>query len=444
MIMCAIAGILGSTGENREVLESMLKTMTRRGPDQWGIFQGKGLSLLHARLAVVDLEGGRQPMELLHKGVHYHMVYNGELYNTEELRRLLVLEGHTFLGHSDTEVVLHAYAQWGDGCVERFNGIFAFAVWEEEPERLFLARDRIGVKPLFYTVRGGQLLFASELKTLLAHPSVPAQVDAQGVAEVMLLGPGRTPGCGVFRGIREVEPGCCGYFDGQDMRLRRYWRLEDREHIDSLPQTLERVRALVTDAIRRQLVSDVPICTFLSGGLDSSLISSVAAREEARQGRKLHTFSVDYKDNAKYFHAGKFQPNSDPEFIQIMTQYLDSQHHWVILDTQELADALYEAVEARDLPGMADVDASLLLLCRKMKETATVALSGECADEIFGGYPWYRDPEVRERAGFPWAQSTAWRSSFLTDGYRAVLDPEAYVFRRYEATCRARARRSGG
>ena len=162
MIMCAIAGILGSTGENREVLESMLKTMTRRGPDQWGIFQGKGLSLLHARLAVVDLEGGRQPMELLHKGVHYHMVYNGELYNTEELRRLLVLEGHTFLGHSDTEVVLHAYAQWGDGCVERFNGIFAFAVWEEEPERLFLARDRIGVKPLFYTVRGGQLLFASE------------------------------------------------------------------------------------------------------------------------------------------------------------------------------------------------------------------------------------------------------------------------------------------
>ena len=234
--------------------------------------------------------------------------------------------------------------------MERFNGIFAFAVWEEEPERLFLARDRIGVKPLFYTVRGGQLLFASELKTLLAHPSVPAQVDAQGVAEVMLLGPGRTPGCGVFRGIREVEPGCCGYFDGQDMRLRRYWRLEDREHIDSLPQTLERVRALVTDAIRRQLVSDVPICTFLSGGLDSSLISSVAAREEARQGRKLHTFSVDYKDNAKYFHAGKFQPNSDPEFIQIMTQYLDSQHHWVILDTQELADALYEAVEARICP----------------------------------------------------------------------------------------------
>ena len=299
MLMCAIAGILGSAGEKREILEAMMKTMTRRGPDQWGIFQKRGVSLLHARLAVVDLEGGRQPMELLFRGTHYHMVYNGELYNTEELRRLLKLDGHTFQGHSDTEVVLHAYAQWGESCVERFNGIFAFAVWEEESERLFLARDRIGVKPLFYTLREGRFFFASELKTLLAHPAVPAQVDAQGVAEIMLLGPGRTPGCGVFRGIREVEPGCCGYFDGKEIRLRRYWRLEDREHRDTFPQTLEHVRSLVTDAIRRQLVSDVPVCTFLSGGLDSSLISSVAAREEAKQGRRLHTFSVDYKDNAK-------------------------------------------------------------------------------------------------------------------------------------------------
>lgn len=433
--MCAIAGILGSTAENREILESMMKTMTRRGPDQWGILQKSGLSLLHARLAVVDLAGGRQPMELLHAGIHYDLVYNGELYNTEELRRLLLLEGHTFLGHSDTEVVLHSYAQWGASCVERFNGIFAFAVWEEETERLFLARDRIGVKPLFYTLRAGQFLFASEMKTLLAHPDVPARVDAQGVAEIMLLGPGRTPGSGVFQGIREVEPGCCGYFNGEELRLRRYWHLEDREHTDSFQQTLEKVRYLVTDAIQRQLVSDVPICTFLSGGLDSSIISSVAARHEKAQGRQLTTFSVDYKDNAKYFQAGKFQPNSDPEFIRIMADYLGSDHRWVVLDTAELADALYEAVEARDLPGMADVDASLLLFCRTMKSTATVALSGECADEIFGGYPWYRDPEVRARAGFPWAQSTAWRSSFLTDDYRGALDPEAYVFRRYEATC---------
>ena len=377
MFMCAIAGILGSTGENREILEGMLKTMTRRGPDQWGIFQKKGLSLLHARLAVVDLAGGRQPMDLLFRGIHYHMVYNGELYNTEELRRLLVLDGHTFLGHSDTEVVLHAYAQWGGQlcgavqryfCIRRLGGGAGAPVPGPGP-------DWGEASVLHHPGRTISIRLGAEKRSWPIRRS-PPRWTPRAWQRSCFLGPGRTPGCGVFRGIREVEPGCCGYFDGQDMRLHRYWRLEDREHQDTLPQTLERVRALVSDAIRRQLVSDVPICTFLSGGLDSSLISSVAAREEARQGRKLHTFSVDYKDNAKYFHAGKFQPNSDPEFIQIMTQYLDSQHHWVILDTQELADALDEAVEARDLPGMADVDASLLLLCRKMKETATVALSG--------------------------------------------------------------------
>ena len=195
------------------------------------------------------------------------------------------------------------------------------------------------------------------------------------------------------------------------------------------------MRELVTDAIRRQLVSDVPICTFLSGGLDSSLISSVAAKEMARQGQQLTTFSVDYRDNEKYFHAGKFQPTSDPAYIRMMVDYLHTDHHWVILDTVELADALYPAVEARDLPGMADVDASLLLLCQEMKKHATVALSGECADEIFGGYPWYRDPDIRARAGFPWAQSTAWRSAFLAEPYRKALDPEAYVFSRYAETC---------
>lgn len=432
--MCAIAGILGSTAGDRELQKKMLGTMTRRGPDESGVMEGEGIALLHARLSVIDPVGGRQPMELTYGGVRYTMVYNGELYNTPELRRELENLGHRFRGHSDTEVLLHSYAQWGSDCLRRLNGIFAFGVWEREPGRLFLARDRIGVKPLFYTFRQGQFLFASEIKTLLAHLAVPPRVDAQGVAEVMLLGPGRTPGCGVFRGILELEPGCCGYFDGTVFRTERYWRLEDREHRESFEETKEYVRYLVTDAIQRQLVSDVPVCTFLSGGLDSSLISSVAAR---RLGDgQLTTFSVDYRDNDKYFTPGKFQPTSDPDFIRIMARYLGSDHHWVVLDTVELADGLYEAVRARDLPGMADVDSSLLLFCKRIKEKATVALSGECADEIFGGYPWYRDPEVRARAGFPWAQSTAWRASFLAEPYRRGLDPEEYVFSRYEATCR--------
>ena len=433
--MCAIAGVIGSTAADLDILDGMAKTMIRRGPDQSGIWTGPGIALLHTRLAVIDPEGGQQPMTLCHNSMHYAMVYNGELYNTPELRHTLRQLGHSFFGHSDTEVLLHAYAQWGADCLERLNGIFAFGIWTQEMGQLFLARDRIGVKPLFFTQQAGQFLFASELKTLLAHPGVTPRVDQQGVAEVMLLGPGRTPGCGVFQGIEELEPGCCAWFDGKRLRLRRYWRLEDYPYAADFAETRDHVRELVTDAIRRQLVSDVPICTFLSGGLDSSLISSVAAKEMARQGQQLTTFSVDYRDNEKYFHAGKFQPTSDPGYIRMMVDYLHTDHHWVILDTVELADALYPAVEARDLPGMADVDASLLLLCQEMKKHATVALSGECADEIFGGYPWYRDPDIRARAGFPWAQSTAWRSAFLAEPYRKALDPEAYVFSRYAETC---------
>ena len=429
--MCAIAGILGSSWDHLELLQAMLDTMRRRGPDQSGIAQLAGAALLHTRLAVIDPEGGKQPMELYHHGIHYTIVYNGELYNTDALRRTLRAAGHVFSTHSDTEVVLHAYAQWGSDCTEKFNGIFAFAVLEQETQRLFLARDRIGVKPLFYTVAGGQFLFASEIKTLLAHPDVPHEIDLDGVAEILLIGPGRTPGCGVFRGIHEIEPGCWAYWQDGAIQIHRYWQLTDGAHTETLPETLEHVRYLVTDAIRRQLVSDVPVCTFLSGGLDSSLISSVAAQNLGR----LTTFSVDYKDNDRYFHAGKFQPTSDPHYISVMADYLHSDHHWVVLDTQELVSALDEAVEARDLPGMTDVDSSLLLLCRQMKNTATVALSGECADEIFGGYPWYRDPEVRARDGFPWAQSTAWRASFLAPAFRNQIDPEAYIHRRYAATC---------
>ncbi len=433
--MCAIAGILGARETDRKILEGMLNTMKRRGPDANGLLRLPGATLLHARLAVIDPEGGRQPMSLTWQGQHYHLVYNGELYNTPELRRELLTLGHTFLGHSDTEILLHAYVQWGEHCLGKLNGIYAFAVWHQEEEVLFLARDRIGVKPLFYTQAGDLFLFASEIKTLLAHPAVPARADANAVAEIILLGPGRTPGCGVFCNIHEIEPGCCGIYRQGQLHIRRYWHLEDRPHTDTLPQTLERVRHLVCDAIERQLVSDVPICTFLSGGLDSSLISSVAAGHLRARGQRLTTFSVDYRDNDKYFTPGKFQPNSDPTYIRMMTDHLGSDHHWVVLEPEELVDALDEAVEARDLPGMADVDASLLLLCRKMKESATVALSGECADEIFGGYPWYRDPEIRARSGFPWAQSTAWRASFLTRDYRARLDPEAFIHDRYADTC---------
>jgi asparagine synthase (glutamine-hydrolysing) len=360
----------------------------------------------------------------------YILVYNGELYNTPELRAELTKLGHEFTERSDTEVLLHAYAEWGDKCVDRFNGIYAFAVWEHISKRLFIARDRIGVKPFFFTVRDGAFFFGSELKALFALGIQP-EIDATGIAEVVLLAPGRTPGCGVFKGIEELRPGFCGYFSVKDgLRVERYWELTDREHHDTFNQTVETVRELVLDSVTRQLQSDVPVCTFLSGGLDSSVISAIAAKTVP----DLHTFSVDYIDNGKYFTPGKFQPNSDAEFIAKMNDFLgnDVTHHDIILHMPELADALCEAVDARDLPGMADVDSSLLLFCKEIKKYATVALSGECADEIFGGYPWYRDPTVRAVNGFPWAQSTGYRAGFLPEWLN--IDANEFVQSRYQHT----------
>ena len=433
--MCAISGCVGLPIEET-CMHAMLQTMARRGPDGRGIFRNADCTLLHTRLAIIDPTGGAQPMELLWGGEHYCITYNGELYNTEQLRKKLEKLGHAFATHSDTEVVLHSYAQWGPECLLKMNGIFAFGIWESKKRRMFLARDRIGVKPLFYSLSGEGLLFASEIKTILVHPSQRAALDAEGAAQILLLGPGRQPGSGVFRGIRELEPGCWATFEGGTLAIHRYWSLKDREHRENFRQTAEHTRALVLDAITRQMVSDVPIGTFLSGGLDSSLISAVCAEKMEQAGWQLMTFSVGYPENDKYFRAGKFQPTSDSDFIGLMEEFLHSDHHLTELPPETLVSSLEEATVARDLPGMADVDFSLLAFCREIRKYVKVALSGECADEIFGGYPWYRDPEVRDRAGFPWAQNTIDRCNLLHPDLRAKLDGEAYVMEAYLKTCR--------
>ena len=427
--MCAIAGILGLP-VRVETIRKMLRTMARRGPDGDGVYTGQNCVLLHTRLAIIDPAGGAQPMTLEWAGERYILVYNGELYNTDELRRELEKQGHNFDGHSDTEVVLHAYAQWGKECVERFNGIFAMAVWEERKKRLFLARDRIGVKPLFYKLHEGGLIFGSEIKSILAYPTVRAELNAEGAAQILLLGPGRIPGSGVFRGIRELEPGYRAYYEIGKMTVQRYWWLHDREHTENFDTTAEHVRELVTDAIRRQMVSDVPIGCFLSGGLDSSIISAVCSGEKS----KLDTFSVDYQDNDRYFVAGKFQPNADGEYIRLMADTLQSHHHWTVLRPEDLVACLEDATLARDLPGMADVDFSLLAFCSDIRQHVKVALSGECADEIFGGYPWYRDPAIRDTDGFPWAQNTASRMELMHPQLREQLDGAAFVRAQYQMT----------
>ena len=434
--MCGIAGEVSfsnSVIKNKDSFLRMQKVLEPRGPDQNGIYIKKKVALVHSRLCVIDIENGLQPMTVKHGENEYTLIYNGELYNTDEVRNELKAHGHKFLGHSDTEVVLKAFIQWKDECVNKFNGIFAFAVWDDKEQRLFFARDRIGVKPLFYAIVNNSFIFGSEIKALLAHKFVEPIIDENSIAEIMFIGPGRTPGCGVFKGINEIKPACCGYYNKSGIKIRKYWTLKDREHTDTFPQTVEKVRELVKDSITRQLVSDVPVGTFLSGGLDSSIISSIANSYFKEKGQKLMTFSVTYEDNDKYFKTSKFQPNSDTEYIKKMVEFLDCEHHLITLNNSDLANALYMAVDARDLPGMSDVDSSLLLFCKEIKKHCTVALSGECADEIFGGYPWYRDKEIRAINGFPWAQSTQYRKTFIKDDIK-LPNAEEYVYSRYKDT----------
>jgi len=430
--MCAIAGMIDLKPMG---IEDMLHTMERRGPDGEGVWQDAHACLLHRRLAIMDPEHGAQPMVLSQGGRTYVLVYNGELYNTEEIRRELTDFGHSFHTNCDTEVVLHACLQWGADALQKLNGIFAFGFWSSESRSLLLARDPMGVKPLFYSLHRGGILFASEIKTLLAYPTMDARLEENGVAQLLLMGPGRIPGSGVLKDIYELKPGEYGIYEKGSLRKQTYWRLRDREHTESFEETVEHTRFLVTDAIRRQTVSHVPIGTFLSGGLDSSLISSIVGRKYREEGKRLPTFSVDYEDNSLYFQSNKFQPTADGDYIRIMQDYLGCEPNDTLLAPEELAQTLEEATIARDLPGMADVDFSLLAFCKRIRKRVKVALSGECADEIFGGYPWYRDPEVRARAGFPWAQNTKYRMGFLHPDYR--LDGEAYVMEQYEQTVRS-------
>lgn len=435
--MCGITGWINwekSAQQDEPILAAMVETLAVRGPDASGMYVKDCIALGHRRLSVVDLVGGAQPMICKQGDYEYVVTYNGELYNTPELKQALESRGHCFTTHSDTEVLLQSYIEWGPECVEKFNGIFAFAIWDDREQQLFMARDRIGVKPLFYAKRGALFLFASEVKALLAHPSVQPVVDSEGLAEIFVLGPARTPGHGIYLGVHELKPGYSLVYTKGGLKIRRYWSLQSREHEDSFDQTLEKVRELVEDAVIRQLVADVPVCTLLSGGLDSSALTAIAVNEYRKKGGpELNTYSVDYTDNDQYFTANAFQPNSDAPWVKKMVDFLKTKHHNVTLTILELAASLEAATIARDFPGMADVDTSLYLFCREIRKGATVALSGECADEIFGGYPWFHRPDMIAANAFPWSNKVAYRSEWLQPEIRDYIKPEAYARGRYEA-----------
>lgn len=413
--MCGIAGILSQNIDLRErepLIRDISESLKLRGPDGFGEYTKPYVTLIHRRLSVIDPEKGAQPMSF----GKYVIAYNGEIYNTQEIKNDLLAKGYSFDTQCDTEVVLKAYCEWKEKCCERLNGIFAFAVWDDGEHSLFVCRDRIGVKPLFYSRKNGVFAFASRIKSLLLIPEISAEVDENGLNEIFMLGPAKPIGSAVFKDINELPPASYMTVKNGNVSIKQYWRLTAKEHTDNEAQTIEKTHFLVTDAIKRQLVSDVPLCTFLSGGLDSSIISEIASREYLKRGDRLTTYSVDYTDNDKFFKASVFQPNKDSDYINLISDYIKSEHKNIVLDNKAVALALKESTEARGLPGFTDVDSSLMLFCREVKREHTVALSGECADEIFGGYPWYHNKAILFEDTFPWSRSTDVRKSILKDG----------------------------
>ena len=433
--MCGIGGFVDYERDARRggpILHGMKRTLTPRGPDAEGTYFDEDAALVHRRLIVIDPEGGKQPMHSPDRNTI--IIYNGELYNTPELRTELMSRGHEFVGHSDTEVLLHAYLEWKTDAFARLNGIFAFAIWEKRERRLTLCRDRLGVKPLFFAPIRNGLTFGSTIDTVLCHPEIEPALDEDGLRTLLLLGPARPPESGVFRQIKSLLPGHFAVLTPENFTDHVYWQLEAREHEDDLPTTIERTHTLICDAARRQLVSDVPLACFLSGGLDSSILSMLAAKDYAARSETLHTWSVDYRDNDKYFTKSIFQPNSDNSYIDQMVDFLGTHHHRVVLEPEALCAALLPATDARALPGMADVDSSLLLFCAAVKRGGTtVCLSGECADELFGGYPWYHREEILFEDTFPWSRSVGLRLGLLTPD--AVRNGEEFVRQHYRDTC---------
>lgn len=429
--MCGITGWMNKNENLRNkkrIIKKMTKTLKYRGPDSTGYFISDDVLLGHKRLAIIDPEKGKQPM----KYDNYVIIYNGEIYNTDSIRKKLIKKGYSFNTTSDTEVILKGYACYKEKIVEKLEGIFAFAIYDGKD--LFLARDRLGVKPLFYTQIDGNFLFASEIKALLKNDLVQPIIDKESLQELLGLGPSKIPGSGIFKGIKELRAAHYLTYKAEIIDIKRYWNVKDKKFDDTFEVCSTKVRRMLMDSIKRQMVSDVGISTFLSGGLDSSIITAVVSNELKKQNQVLDTYSIDYEDNDKYFKANKFQVSKDKKFIDIMKNAFKTNHTYEVISQRKLAKTLKESVIARDYPGMADIDSSLFWFSKQIRKEHKVILSGECADEIFGGYPWFYRKEIRERENFPWIDSLDGRISLIKKDLAQKLDLKNFVKEKCELT----------
>lgn len=427
--MCGFCGYVNDSKkiENDTIISNMVDKIVKRGPNDKNVYINNNAALGHVRLSIIDVKNGNQPMIKDINSNRYVIVYNGELYNTKELKDNLISKGYDFSTNCDTEVVLNSFIEYGKECVNMFNGIFAFAIYDKNNDYIFLARDRLGIKPLFYTVtKDNTFVFASEIKGLLKHPEVTPVLDKHGIMEMFGVGPSHTPGKTFFKNIFEIEAGNIGIYTATSGLLKeKYWDLKTKECSDTETEAISVIHDLVTDATKKQLVSDVGICSMLSGGLDSSILTKIAHDYLP----DITTFSIDFKDNDKNFTANSYQMTKDSDYVKIMKHYLNTNHKTIKIENKELFDLLKESVIARDMPGMADIDSSMFVFCKYINNNNfKVCLSGECSDEIFGGYPWYYKEHLINNKGFPWALSENLRTNMLKTGILKGNELIEYIY----------------
>ncbi|MDR1391734.1 MAG: asparagine synthase (glutamine-hydrolyzing) [Clostridiales bacterium] len=426
--MSGISGIVSfnkNVSKQEENVKKMVEKNSHRGK--------KGIKILskeHVVLGVANFYSGDelQPISYYVGQNEFIIAFSGEIYNFSLLKSDLENRGHKIVTELPQEIVLKSFVQWGPGCLTRFNGIYAFAIWNKDEKELFLARDRFGIIPVYYTFLNDLFVFSSEIKGLFAHPKINAELDLDGISEVIGLGPAHTPGSGVFKDIYEIKPAHFATYNNNGFNERKYWELENKKHEDDLDTTIEKVKKLTTDAINRQLNAQ-ELCCFLSGGIDSSTIVALAAHKFEKS---LNTFSLEYEGNDKYFSQNEFQPDSDEEFIKLVSEKFDTKHEIITVTNKELVDLLDEATYARDLPGMGDIDSSLLYFCKKVAEKFNISVSGECGDEVFGGYPWFHKKEDLENDIFPWAKNLQFRHDFISPEILKRVDITKYIKDKYK------------
>jgi asparagine synthase (glutamine-hydrolysing) len=432
--MCGITGWVSyhrNLTQEQGVIDAMTETMSCRGPDAEGTWTAPQAALGHRRLAVIDLPGGAQPMHIATPQGDVVMVYSGEAYNFTELRDELIGKGERFTTDSDTEVVLRGYLRWGAEVADRLNGMYAFAIWDGRTRELVMIRDRMGIKPFYFYPTADGVLFGSEPKAIFANPLAKRVVDVEGFRE--LFGFVKTPRNAFWQGMQEVEPGTIVTVSESGIRTRTYWRLESKPHNDSLEDTVGHVRELLDDIVRRQLIADVPRCVLLSGGLDSSAITALAA---GQLDEPVRSFSVDFVGQTENFQPDELRGTPDTPYVHDVADHVKTDHSDIVLDHSALSDPELrrKVVAARDIPtGLGDMDASLYLLFKAIRGQSTVALSGESADEIFGGYKQFHDPVIQQANFYPWLMLVRdmGRESSLTPELDKALDMRSFLTDNY-------------